>query len=131
MIYFLTSTGSSSAKSPAKDTGFTYPDEETTKSLSLHIYAFLIHAINDIAPSPLPVDERPEPFLYWENGLDATTTLIKRYVFVVVTCVIFFTLLCKNLIPHDTKNIPLYQCGCAAYTRDIPLCSYLATFDVV
>ena len=104
----MTPTGSSSAKSPASDTGFTYPDEEATKKLSLHIYAYLIHAINDIAPSPLPVDQRPEPFLYWEDGLDATTTLIKRYVFVIVTCVIFFTLLCKNLIPHDTKNIPLY-----------------------
>ena len=104
MIYFLTSTGSSSAKSPAKDTGFTYPDEETTLSLSLHIYAFLIHAINDIAPSPLPVDERPEPFLYWENGLDATTTLIKRYVFVVVTCVIFLLLCAKIYYPMTTKT---------------------------
>ena len=104
MIYFLTSTGSSSTKSPAKDTGFTYPDEETTKSLSLHIYAFLIHAINDIAPSPLPVDERPEPFLYWENGLDATTTLIKRYVFVVVTCVIFLLLCAKIYYPMIPKT---------------------------
>ena len=97
MIYFLTSTGSSSAKSPASDPGFTYPDEATIKENSLHIYAFLIHAINDIAPSTLPLNERPEPFLYWEDGLDCTTTLIKRYVFVIVTCVIFFTLLCKNL----------------------------------
>ena len=104
----MTSTGSSSANSPASDAGFIYPDEATTKNVSLHLYARLIQAINDIKPSTLPVNLRPEPFLYWVDGLEATNTLIKRYVFVVVTCVIFSTIVCKNLIPHDTKNIPLY-----------------------
>ncbi len=114
-IYFLTSTGSSFANSPASDAGFVYPDEAATNKVSLHLYARLIQAINDIVPSTLPVNQRPEPYLYWVDGLDATNTLIKRYVFVIVTCVIFFTVLCKNLIPHDTKNIPLYKCVCAAY----------------
>jgi hypothetical protein len=104
----LTPTGSSSAKSPASDTGFTYPDEEATKKLSLHIYAYLIHAINDIAPSPLPVDQRPEPFLYWVDGLDCTTTLIKRYVFVFVTCVIFFySSVQKFITPRYQKHTSL------------------------
>ena len=104
---------------------FIYPDEETTKQISLHLYASVIHAINDIVPHAEGDTPKPEPFLYWENGLDAATTLIKRYVFVVVTCLNFFTLLCKNVILHDTKNIPLYKCGCAAYV----VRSYLSTFD--
>ncbi len=82
------------------------------KKISLHLYARVIHAINDIVPYPKGDAPKPEPFLYWEDGLDATTALIKRYVFVIVTCVLFFTLLCKNVIPHDTKNIPLNKCGC-------------------
>ena len=98
---------------------------ETTKKISLHLYARVIHAVNDIVMYTEGDAPKPEPFLYWEDGLDATTALVKRYVFVVVTCLNFFTLLCKNVIPHDTKNIPLYKCGCAAYVGR----SYLTTFD--
>ena len=102
------------------DTGFTYPDEETTKSLSLHIYAFLIHAINDIAPSPLPIDQRPEPFLYWENGLDATTTLIKRYVFVIVTCIFLnldlFNSCVSKLRPPTIPKTYLFMIAVVALT---------------
>ena len=131
LIYFLTPTGSSSANSPASDAGFIFPDEATTKFVSLHLYGRLIQAINDIAPSPLPVDQRPQPFLYWVDGLDATNTLIKRYVFVIVTCVIFFTVLCKNLIPHDTKNIPLYKCVLAAYlVWSAPIMQYWIQFHL-
>jgi hypothetical protein len=127
LIYFLTSTGSSSVNSPASDAGFIYPDDETNKKISLHLYARVIHAINDIVPYHEGNAPKPEPFLYWEDPLDATTALIKRYVIVIVTCVLFFTLLCKNVIPHDTKNIPLDKCGCAAYV----VCSYLATFNFI
>ena len=104
LIDFLTSTGSSSANSPASDAGFIYPDDETTKKISLHLYARVIHAVNGIVLYPEGDASKPEPFLYWEDGLDATTALIKRYVFVVMTCVLFFTLLCKNVNPTIPKT---------------------------
>ena len=95
MIYFLTSSGGSSANSPQSNAGVIYHDEATEKKISLLLYARLIHAVNDICPftgenqGDLPgeyAEKKPEPFLYWKDGIEATSTLIKRYVFGVVTC---------------------------------------------
>ncbi len=73
--------------------GFIYPDDETTKKISLHLYARVIHAVNDIVPHAEGDAPKQEPFLDWEDGLDAATTLIKRYVIVVVTRLNFFNLM--------------------------------------
>ena len=76
--------------SPASDAGFILPDEETSEKISLVLYARLIHATNDMTPSAEEDDTlKPEPFLYWEDGLTAATAIIKRYVFVIVACVFF------------------------------------------
>jgi hypothetical protein len=86
---FLTATVSASAKSPASDADFILPDTETSDKISLVLYARIIHAVNDMTPSPEGATWKPEPFLYWEDGITAATAIIKRYVFVIVTCVIF------------------------------------------
>ena len=72
--------------SPASDAGL-LPDDETTEKISLVLFARLIHATHDMTPSPEDATFRPEPFLYWEGGLTAATAIIKRYVFVIVTCI--------------------------------------------
>ena len=75
--------------SPASDAGFILPDVETSKSISLTLFARIIHAINDMSVYPEGATYRPEPFLYWEDARTAATALIKRYVFVIVACVYF------------------------------------------
>ena len=89
LFNFLTATVSASANSPASDAGFILPDEETSEKISLTLYARIIHAIHDMKPSPEGACLKPEPFLYWEDGLTAATAIIKRYVFVIVTCIFF------------------------------------------
>jgi hypothetical protein len=55
----------------------------------LVLFARIIHATHDMTPSPEDATFRPEPFLYWDGGLTAATAIIKRYVFVIVTCIFF------------------------------------------
>ncbi len=86
---FLTATVSASAKSPASDASFILPDTETSDKISLVLYVRIIHAIHDMTPYPEAATWKPEPFLYWEDAITAATAIIKRYVFVIVTCVIF------------------------------------------
>ncbi len=110
MIYFLTSSGGSSANSPQSNGGVIYHDEETEKKISLLLYARLIHAVNDICPFTGEnqgeyADEKPEPYLYWKDGMEATSTLIKRYVFGVVTCCIFL----PDVILSYGKNLKTPQ----------------------
>jgi hypothetical protein len=85
----MTATVSASAKSPGSDAGIILPDEETSVKISLTLFARIIHAIHDMKPTPEDATWKPEPFLYWEDGISAATAIIKRYVFVIVTCVIF------------------------------------------
>jgi hypothetical protein len=66
-----------------------------------------VHAIYDVAP--YPAGETPEPFMYWEDGLSAATALIKRYVFVVVSFLIFvpdyYVIHCAKIpVPALTKT---------------------------
>jgi hypothetical protein len=74
--------------------------------------ARIIHAVNDITPYPEGA-KRGEPFMYWdvENETSAAFALIKRYVIVVMSFVIF-VLLYKNLLLRDNNNIPLNKCEC-------------------
>ena len=85
----MAATVSSTTDSPASDGGFILPDKETSDNISLLLFARLIHAIHDMKPYPDTDVPKPEPFLYWESGLDAATAVIKRYVFVIVTCIFF------------------------------------------
>ncbi len=73
--------------------------------------ARIIHAVNDI--TQYPEGAKLEPFMYWdvEDETSAALALIKRYVIVVMSFVIF-VLLYKNLMLRDNNNIPLNKCEC-------------------
>jgi hypothetical protein len=75
----------------------------------LLVGALIVHAVNDL--TPYPKLEEKEPFMYWdaEDGITAASALIKRYIFVVVSFVIFI-LHEKNLLSRDNNNIPLNKC---------------------
>jgi hypothetical protein len=81
--------------------------------------ALIVHAVNDLVPYPIPKEtdlEQKDPFMYWdaEEGVTIASALIKRYVFVVVSFVVFI-LHEKNPLSHANKNIPLNKCRCCGF----------------
>ncbi len=78
---------------------------------SLTLAARIIHAVNDI--TQYPERKKVEPFMYWdaEDDNSAALALIKRYVIVVMSFVIY-VLMYTNLILRDNKNRPLNKCEC-------------------
>jgi hypothetical protein len=84
----------------------------------LLVGALIVHAVNDLVPHPEKNDlgEQKEPFMYWdaEDGTTAASALIKRYVFVVVSFVIFI-LHEKSPLSRANKNMPLNKCRCCTF----------------
>ena len=92
------------------------PSYMTTEALekeSVALKTWIIHAVNDIAP--YPEGEEKDPFMYWDAADETTTALalIKRYVLVIASFVIFVQLF-KNFIHRDNNDKPFYKCeGCS------------------
>jgi hypothetical protein len=84
----------------------------------LLVGALIVHAVNDIVPHPEENDlgEQKDPFMYWDaaDAVNVASALIKRYVFVVVSFVIFI-LHEKSLLSRANKNMPLNKCRCYTF----------------
>ena len=78
----------------------------------------IVHAVNDIVPHPEENDlgEQKDPFMYWDaaDAVNVASALIKRYVFVVVSFVIFI-LHEKSPLSRANKNMPLNKCRCYTF----------------
>jgi hypothetical protein len=86
---------------------------------SLLFGSLIVHAVNDLVPYPPPKEndlEQKTPFMYWdaEDGVTAASAIIKRYVFVVVSFVIFI-LHEKNPLYAPTKTYLLISADAAAF----------------
>ncbi len=103
----------SSASNASPQTGATAAADQHE---SLLFGARIVHAVNDITPSAK--GEEKEPFMYWdaEDGITAASALIKRYVFVVVSFVIFI-LHEKNLLSRANKNCQIPYILALAYRK--------------
>jgi hypothetical protein len=110
LFYICAYLGSSASNSPH----LSGADAAVEHRESLLVGSLIVHAVNDLLPYPPPKEgdvEQKEPFMYWdaEPGDVAAYALIKRYVFVVVSFVIFI-LHEKNPLSRANKNIPLNKC---------------------
>jgi hypothetical protein len=110
LFYICAYLGSSASNSPHQ----TGADAAAEHRESLLVGALIVHAVNDLVP--YPKENEKEPFMYWdaEDGVTAASALIKRYVFVVVSFVIFI-LHEKNPLSRANKNIPLNKCRCCGF----------------
>lgn len=115
LFYICAYLGSSASNSPHQ----TGADAAADHRESLLVGALIVHAVNDLVPHPQENDlgEEKEPFMYWdaEDGVNAASALIKRYVFVVVSFVIFILHMKKIPCPAPTKTCLLISADAALF----------------
>jgi len=114
LFYICAYLGSSASNSPHQPGA----DAAAEHRESLLVGALIVHAVNDIVPHPEENDlgEQKDPFMYWDaaDAVNVASALIKRYVFVVVSFVIFIQHE-KSPLSRANKNMPLNKCRCYTF----------------